>query len=273
MTGRFALLGQPVAHSPSPQIHQGFAQQLGIELSYEKFDVAPADVAATLARLHAEGYRGLNVTLPHKLAALAAAVEQAPRAALAGAANTMVRLDTGWRADNTDGEGLLCDLKRNLRLQLGGKRILLLGAGGAARGAIGPLLDEKPAVLVVSGRTPWIVEKLAAEFKPHGPIRPSTHLALKGERFDLVINATSAGHRGEVPRLPSGLLDAGAACYDLSYGKAFEPFRAWAEAQGARLVVDGFGMLVEQAAVAFELWHGRRPATVPLFAALRAGLP
>lgn len=273
MTGRFALIGQPVAHSPSPQIHQGFARQLGLSLSYEKIEVAPADVPATLARLHDEGYHGLNVTLPHKVAALAASIEHAPRAALAGAANTLIRLESGWRADNTDGAGLVCDLKHNLRLALSGKRLLLLGAGGAARSAVGPLLDEKPAVLVVSSRTPWGAEKLAGEFKSHGPIRPSTHVALKGERFDLVINATSAGHQGESPRLPPGLVEVGAACYDMSYGKAFEPFRAWAELQGARIVVDGYGMLVEQAAAAFELWHGKRPATVPLFAALRAGSP
>lgn len=266
---RFALLGQPVAHSPSPKIHQGFAQQLGIALSYDKLEVAPEDFAATLARLHADGYRGLNVTLPHKLAALAASVEQAPRAALAGAANTMIRTPAGWRADNTDGEGLVRDLRDNHKLTIAGKRVLLLGAGGAARGALKPLLDEKPAVLVISSRTPWTVEKLAAEFAAHGPIRPSTHLALKGERFDLIINATSAGHHGEVPRLPAGLLDAGGACYDLSYGKAFEPFRAWAQSQGARTVADGLGMLVEQAAAAFELWLGKRPVTAPAIAALQ----
>jgi shikimate dehydrogenase len=266
---RFALLGQPVAHSPSPKIHQGFAQQLGLELSYEKLEVAPEDFAATLARLHAEGYRGLNVTLPHKLAALAASVEQAPRAALAGAANTLVRAANGWRADNTDGEGLVRDLRDNLELALAGQRVLLLGAGGAARGALKPLLDQKPAVLVISSRTPWTVEKLAAEFAAHGPLRPSTHLALKGERFDLVINATSAGHHGQAPRLPPELLAPGGACYDLSYGEAFEPFRAWAQAQGARVVADGLGMLVEQAAASFELWLGKRPATAPVITQLR----
>lgn len=267
---RFALLGQPVAHSPSPQVHQSFAAQFGIALAYEKIEVAPEDFAATLARLHAEGYRGLNVTLPHKLAALAAAAERTPRAELAGAANTLVRTDAGWRADNTDGEGLVRDLRDNLGLALAGRRVLLLGAGGAARGALEPLLGEKPAVLVVSSRTPWTVEKLAAEFRAHGPVRPSTHVALKGERFDLVINATSAGHHGQAPRLPAGLLADGGACYDLSYGKAFEPFRAWALAQRARVVADGLGMLVEQAACGFELWHGRRPATAPVIAMLRA---
>ena len=266
---RYAVLGHPVAHSLSPQIHQGFAQQFGLALSYEKLDVAPQQFADTLARLHADGYRGLNITLPHKLAALAAAVEKAPRAQLAGAANALVRLAQGWRADNTDGDGLIRDLRDNNWLTLGGKRALLLGAGGAARGALKPLLDERPALLVISSRTPWVVEKLAEEFKAHGPLRPSTHLALKGDSFDLIINATSAGHDGQVPRLPAGLLKDGGACYDLSYGKAFEPFRNWALAQGARVVADGIGMLVEQAASSFELWHGRRPKTQPVIASVR----
>ena len=266
---RFALLGQPVAHSFSPQIHLGFAQQLGLTLTYEKLEVAPEALGATLARLHGEGYRGLNLTLPHKLAALAAAAEKAPRAQLAGAANALVRLAEGWRADNTDGEGFIRDLRDNNWLTPAGKRVLLLGAGGAARGVLKPLLDERPAQLVISSRTPWTVEKLAEEFKAHGPIRPSTHLALKGDCFDLIVNATSAGHDGQVPRLPQGLLKDGGACYDLSYGKAFEPFRNWALAQGARVVADGVGMLVEQAAASFELWHGRRPKASPVIAALR----
>ena len=266
---RFAVLGQPVAHSLSPQIHQGFAQQFGLALSYDKLEVAPASLGETLGRLHDEGYRGLNITLPHKLAALAAAVEKTPRAQLAGAANTLVRLAQGWRADNTDGEGLVRDLRDNHWLTLDGKRVLLLGAGGAARGALKPLLDERPALLVISSRTPWTVEKLAEEFKAHGAVRPSTHLALKGDSFDLVINATSAGHEGQVPRLPPGLLKDGGACYDLSYGKAFEPFRNWALAQGARVIGDGVGMLVEQAAASFELWYGRRPKTAPVIASLR----
>jgi shikimate dehydrogenase len=266
---RFAVLGQPVAHSLSPQIHQAFARQLGVTLTYDRLEVAPEALAATLARLHAEGWRGLNVTLPHKLAALAAALEKTPRAQLAGAANTLVRAESGWRADNTDGEGLIRDLRDNHWLTPGGKRVLLLGAGGAARGALKPLLEENPSQLVISSRTPWMVEKLAEEFKAHGPVRPSTHLALKGDSFDLIINATSAGHDGLVPRLPERLLKDGGACYDLSYGKAFEPFRDWALGHGARVVADGLGMLVEQAAASFELWHGKRPKTQPVIGALR----
>ena len=268
---RFAVLGQPIAQSQSPQIHAWFAEQFGIKLAYERIEVAPDALAETLRHLHNEGYLGLNVTAPHKIGALAAAVDRTPRAELAGAANTLSRMPHGWRADTTDGDGLIRDLRDNHWLPVGGKRVLLLGSGGAVRSVLKPLLDEHPAVLVVSGRTPWTVEKLAEQFKAHGPIRPSTHLALKGESFDLIINATSAGHQGEVPRLPAGLLREGGACYDMSYGKAFEPFRNWALLQGARVVADGAGMLVEQAASSFELWHGKRPRAAPVIERLRRG--
>lgn len=266
---RYAVLGRPAAHSQSPRIQQAFARQFGHELSYEKIEVGPEQLGRELARLHAEGYQGLNITLPHKLAALAAAAEKTPRAEIAGAANVLIRLEQGWRADNSDGEGLIRDLRNNLGLTLAGKKILLLGSGGAARGILKPLLDEKPAQLTISSRTPWKVEKIAAAFAKFGLVTPRTHLALKGDRYDLLINATSAGHEGQVPRLPQGLIEGG-VCYDLSYGHAFEPFRTWAQTQNAARVADGLGMLVEQAAVSFELWRGQRPKTAPVLAQLRA---
>ena len=267
---KFAVLGQPIAHSRSPQIHQWFAEQSGKTLDYARIEVSPEEFPATLARLHAEGYRGLNVTLPHKLAALEGALEKSERAQLAGAANTLTAIAGGWRADTTDGEGLLRDLKDNLGLALRGKRVLLLGAGGAARSVLPALLAEQPAVLTLSSRTPWRVEKLAADFKALGPIRPATHLSLKGDRYDLVINATSAGYEGQAPRLAGNLLAPDAACYDMSYGKAFEPFRGWAIKAGASRISDGLGMLVEQAASSFALWHGARPATRGVIAKLRS---
>lgn len=265
---KYAVLGQPIAHSKSPEIQLSFAAQLGEKISYEKIEVAPDAFKDTLMRLHSEGYQGLAVTLPHKLAALEAAVEVTDRARIAGAANALIRLTTGWRADNTDGIGLIRDLKQNHKLRLAGRRILLLGAGGAARGVLKPLLDEKPRELVISSRNPWTVEKLAAEFKPHGPMRPCTHIALKGFTFDLIINATSAGYQNQVPKLPAGLLAKGGACYDLNYGEAFAPFKLWAESQNAALIADGFGMLVEQAAAMFELWRSKRPQTAPVLTKL-----
>jgi shikimate dehydrogenase len=268
---RYAVLGQPIAQSRSPQIHQWFAEQSGVSLTYEAIDVAPDALAERLGALHAQGYAGLNVTSPHKLAALAAAVERTPRAELAGAANTLTRLDAGWRADTTDGEGLVRDLRDNLRWPLTGRRVLLLGAGGAARSVLKALLDEKPAELVISSRTPWNVEKIAADFKAHGAVRPCTNLALKGSRFELIINATSAGLAGAAPRLSPDVLAAGGACYDMNYGAAHAPFREWARAQGAVHCADGLGMLVEQAASSFALWRGQRPQTAAIIARLRTG--
>ena len=265
---RYAVLGQPIAQSKSPQIHQWFAEQLGQAIAYERIEVAPEALAGTLARLHHEGYRGLNVTAPHKLGALAAAAERTPRAELAGAANTLTRLDAGWRADTTDGEGLVRDLGTHA-FAVAGRRVLLLGAGGAARSVLKSLLDEKPAELLLSSRTPWTVEKLAAEFKAHGPVTPRTHITLKGDRFDLVINATSAGLAGEAPRLPPDILAPGAACYDMNYGAAHAPFRDWARDAGAARIADGLGMLVEQAAASFALWRGVRPQTAPVIERLR----
>ena len=258
---RYAVIGQPIAHSKSPFIHAQFARQTGQELSYDAIEVAPTDLADTLRRLHAEGYRGLNVTLPHKIEVAKLCESVSERAQLAAAVNTLIRTDTGWRGDNTDGEGLVRDITHHLGLAISGKRLLVLGAGGAARGILKPLLDHRPAELTLSGRNPWKPEELAEQFKAFGKIRPATHIALKGDLFDLIINATSAGHSGGMPRMPGQLLAEGGACYDLSYGKAFEPFAGWACTQGAVRVSDGLGMLVEQAAAAFEIWRDVKPET------------
>ena len=265
---RYAVIGQPVAHSLSPRIHTLFAQQTKQPLSYEALEIAPEALADTLKKLHADGWRGFNVTLPHKLAVAALCESVSERAQLAGAVNTLIRTDSGWRGDNTDGVGLIRDLKTQ-GIAVTGKRVLLLGAGGAARGVIKPLLDEKPAELTLSNRNPWKPEKIAAEFKPHGNIRPATHLSLRGDHFDLIINATSAGHGGVMPRISTDVLDKNGACYDLSYGNAHAPFATWAKQQNAAKLGDGLGMLVEQAAASFELWRGTRPATDHVLTALR----
>jgi shikimate dehydrogenase len=265
----YAVIGQPIAHSKSPFIHAQYARQTAQDLSYDAVEVAPAALADALKRLHLEGYRGLNVTLPHKIEVAKLCEAVSARAQLAAAVNTLIRTDSGWRGDNTDGEGLVRDLTQHLGLAIAGKRVLLLGAGGAARGLLKPLLDQKPAELTLSGRNPWKPEELALQFKPYGNIRPATHIALKGDLFDLIINATSAGHSGGLPRLPGQLLAEGGACYDLSYGKAFEPFAGWACSQGAVRVSDGLGMLVEQAAAAFEIWRGVKPDTKPVLQRLR----
>jgi shikimate dehydrogenase len=266
---RLAVLGHPVAHSRSPQIHTRFGQDCGVALDYQALDVAPEALADRLQALHAEGWHGLNLTLPHKSAALALCVSLSDRAQRAGAVNTLVRAGDGWHGDNTDGEGCLRDLRDNLGVTIRGRRVLVLGAGGAARGILEPLLAEQPASLAISNRNPWKPEALAQAFAALGTVLPRTHLALKGDSFDLILNATSAGHTGEMPRLPGQLLAPGGVCYDLSYGTAFAPFAAWARAQGAAAVHDGLGMLVEQAAAAFALWFGQRPDTRAVLAALR----
>lgn len=268
---RYAVIGHPVMHSLSPRIHAAFAEAAGAQLRYEAIDVVPEALAARLRELHAEGYRGLNVTLPHKTAVAALCESLAERARLAEAANVLIRTDTGWRGDNSDGVGLVADVTRNLGVKLTGKRLLVLGSGGAARGILAPLLQAGPAELVLSNRSPWVPEALAPKFAALGPIRPSTHLALKGDRFDVVFNATSAGHQGTVPHLAAGLFADGALAYDLNYGAAAAPFLDWAREQGAAQVSDGLGMLVEQAAVSFALWRGQHPATTAVLAALRAG--
>jgi len=265
---RYGVIGQPVAHSLSPRIHTLFAQQTKQTLSYEALEVAPEALTDTLKKLHAENWRGFNLTLPHKLAVAALCESVSEPAQLAGAVNTLIRTDTGWKGDNTDGVGLIRDLKTQ-GIIVTGKRVLLLGAGGAARGVLKPLLDEKPAELALSNRNPWKPERIAAEFKSFGNIRPATHLSLRGDRFDLIINATSAGHDGVMPRLSADVLASNGACYDLSYGKPHLPFAVWARRQSAAKIADGLGMLVEQAAASFELWRGVRPTTVAVLGELR----
>jgi len=266
---KYAVLGQPVDHSQSPRIHALFAAQFGAELSFEKIEVAPEALVETLKRLHAEGYGGLSITLPHKLAVIAQCGSVAERATIAGAVNVLIRTESGWNGDNTDGEGFMRDLAR-LNFEIAGKRVLLLGAGGAARGVLKPLLDAKPAELTLSNRNPWKPEELAEQFKAYGRLRPCTHLALKGDRFDVVVNATSVGHTGTFLKLPGQIVAAGGVCYDLSYGEAFKPFEAWARSQKAARIADGVGMLVEQASSSFALWRGQRPQTPAVIEALRA---
>lgn len=267
---RFAVIGQPVAHSLSPRIHRHFAEQCDIALSYEAIEVAPESLVEQLAEWHRDQWAGFNVTLPHKTEVPSACVACSARAEVAQAVNTLCWRDDGWFGENTDGEGLLRDLVDNLDVGIADQRVLVLGAGGAARGILLPLLQRRPAELVLSSRTPWKPEAIAEAMAEHGRIRPSTHLALKGDRFDLVINAMSVGHSGSFPRLPEGLFDEAAVAYDLSYGKAHAPFASWARAQGATVVHDGLGMLVEQAAVSFQCWNAVLPRTDALIATLRA---
>jgi shikimate dehydrogenase len=265
---RYVVIGNPVAHSLSPDIHALFASQTGEAIRYERL-LAPLDGFARTAReFFREGGLGANVTLPFKLDAFAFADEHTARARAAGAVNTLVRGPNGILGDNTDGAGLARDLTANLGLRLKGSRILLLGAGGAARGVLAPLLALEPASLVIANRTAGRAQELAERFRADGPVSGTGFTALEGE-FDLVINATSSSTRGEPLELPGNLFRAGMTAYDMAYGATAGPFVHGARARGAR-ASDGLGMLVEQAAESFFLWRGRRPQTAPVITALRA---
>lgn len=270
MPRHFAVFGHPVAHSLSPRIHAAFGRQTGIELDYTAIDAEPAGFAAALAAFAAGGGEGANVTAPLKEAAFALAADASDRARRAGAANTLARRGDGWHADNTDGIGLVRDLTGRHALDLRARRTLLLGAGGAARGVAPALLDAGIGDLFVANRSADRLDALVDLLGEPGRVHPRylDDLPSLGE-FDLVVNATSAGRDGRLPSLPASLLGPRSAAVDLSYGEAAIPFLAWARANGARKAIDGLGMLVEQAAASFALWHGVEPETGPVHDELR----
>jgi shikimate dehydrogenase len=268
---QFAVFGHPISHSLSPAIHQAFAQQCGIELEYRALDASPADFADAVRRFFAAGGRGANVTLPHKAAAFALADQHSVAATRAGTANVLTRLDDGrLAAHNTDGDGMVRDLAERHEVDLRGHDTLLLGAGGAARGVAWPLLDAGVRSLTIVNRSPAGADALADAIGEPARVRTRywDDLATIGS-YDLIVNATSAGVLGVALQLPFALLGSRAVCYDLSYGGAAAGFLDWARAAGARYACDGLGMLVETAAAAFALWHGRRPDTEPVYQALR----
>jgi shikimate dehydrogenase len=264
MSERYAVFGNPIAHSKSPLIHMAFARQTAQDISYEAI-LAPLDGFSAAVRSFAEsGGCGANVTVPFKEDAFRLATRLSGHATKAAAVNTL-KFDNGEiLGDNTDGIGLVRDIRKNLEFALGKKRILLLGAGGAARGVIMPLLAEAPASLTIANRT---VEKADALREHFNGIESSSYGALAGRQFDLVINATSSGLTDEMPAFPNGIYAYGSMAYDMMYGRE-TPFMRFSRAHGAT-VADGLGMLVEQAAEAFFIWRGIRPLTAPVIAQLR----
>jgi shikimate dehydrogenase len=266
-------MGHPISHSKSPFIHSEFATQTGEALRYEAIHVEPGAFAAAVSRFQEAGGRGLNVTLPFKEEALAIADTASDRAARAGAANTLCFHGDGRRrADNTDGVGLVRDLSENHGIAIAGSRVLLIGAGGAARGVVVPLLEAEPRVLVIANRTYGRAEELAGRFATLGPVSAVPLDALTGHAFDLLINATSASLQSDVPDVPPGVVADGACCYDMMYSAEATPFMNWGRSAGAARCEDGTGMLVEQAAESFYLWRGVRPRTADVIAALRRQL-
>ncbi|WP_462320669.1 shikimate dehydrogenase [Halochromatium sp.] len=294
MTDRYAVIGNPIAHSKSPAIHAAFAAQTGEPIEYGRILGDPNDFAGDVRHFVAEGGRGLNVTVPFKTAAFELLDDLSEQARAAGAVNTLIVRDGGLlRGDNTDGVGLLRDLIQNHGFALTGKRVLLLGAGGAACGVVRPLLQASPAELLIANRTASKAEALAEQAgswrspesnpeagtaqgqsaiqSPSTRVRGSGLDGLAGQRFDLIINATSTGLNDQVPAIPDGCLDEGGWVYDLMYADELTPFCRWGQARGASRVLDGLGMLVEQAAESFWLWRGIRPRTAPVIALLRGG--
>jgi shikimate dehydrogenase len=269
MPASYGLFGYPVQHSWSPFIHGMFAKQTAQDMEYRLFESPPERFRSEVLEFFRAGGSGVNVTVPHKRAATDLVNELTQRAQVANAINTIVRQDDGLLGDNTDGAGLLTDLTRNLRLNLSSPRILLLGAGGAARGALGPLLELKPRLLVVANRTAERAIEIAEDFAYLGPVTGCEFAKLENQRFDLIVNATSASLRGDVPAIPAGVVDSLTTCYDMAYGTGDTAFVTWAKARGAGRAEQGWGMLVEQAAEAFFLWRGVRPDTAPVLAALR----
>lgn len=271
MSGRYCVIGHPIAHSKSPAIHAAFAAATGQDLQYERC-LAPLDgFAATVAQLIVAGYRGANVTVPFKLEAFALATELSPRAEAAGAVNTLSFESGRIIGDNTDGAGLVGDIVRNAGFGVQGKRVLLLGAGGAARGAILPLLAERPAELVIANRTVATAQALAARFGSGAiPVSASEFATLAGS-FDLIVNATSASLNADMPPVPAQVFSPGALALDMMYGNKPSPFMAFASGCGAT-ARDGLGMLVEQAAEAFAIWRGVRPPTATVLEQLRSSL-
>jgi shikimate dehydrogenase len=259
----YGLFGFPVHHSWSPFIHGLFARQTGQQLTYHLFESEPARFRHdVLDFFFSQGGCGCNVTLPHKRAAAELVNELTVRAQRADAVNTILRREGRLVGDNTDGVGLLTDLRQNLGLHFHTPRILLLGAGGAARGVLAPLLQLHPALLLIANRTPERAVELAREFADLGTTHgASFDAAALHQPFDLIVNATSASLQGQMPPVPARAIGTGTACYDMAYGLGETAFTHWARQSGAAVVAQGWGMLVEQAAVAFELWRGVRPVT------------
>jgi len=266
MADRYAVIGNPVAHSKSPQIHAAFARATGQDIEYVALEAPLEGFARAVDQFRAGGGRGCNVTLPFKEEAYRYCTNPSARADVASTVNTLRFDGDAVFGDNTDGAGLLIDLERNLGRAITGKRVLLMGAGGAAQGVVGPLLAARPQLLVIANRD---VAKARALAQRCGAAQGGGYAELGGAQFDLLINATSAGLADEAPQLPPDAFAPGALGYDMVYGRD-TPFLAMARAAGAE-ARDGAGMLVEQAAESFLLWRGMRPETAPVLAALRLG--
>lgn len=268
---RFAVFGSPIAHSRSPLIHRRFGEASGIALSYSAVECRSGELDAALAAFVRSGGRGANITLPHKVDALAACAAVSDRARRAGVVNTLRRDGDAWFGDTTDGSGLINDIAERHRIDLRARRVLMLGAGGAAQGVLPAIFDSGVDSVVICNRTPDRADRLADMMGEPTRVRTVYWNDLRDAgMFDLIINATSAGHGQGMMDLPFSLAGRRTLAYDLSYGTAALAFLAWARAAHCEHALDGLGMLVEQAADSFEVWHGVRPDTEAVYSELRA---
>jgi shikimate dehydrogenase len=262
---RYGVIGYPVSHSRSPVIHRLFALQTEQQLQYELLQVSPEKLEIAVRQFQRNGGKGLNVTVPHKQTVAKLCDNISERARVAGAVNTLSFVDGEIHGDNTDGIGLLRDLVVNLGINLDGASILILGAGGATRGIVGPLLEMEPSAIRIANRSLGRAQTIADEFSRMGPVSVCRFNAVPvTEQYDLIINATSAGVKGETPPYPVAAISEKTFCYDLSYGISPTPFSVWAREHGAEKSVMGWGMLVEQAAESFNIWRGVMPDTAPV---------
>jgi len=267
---KYAVIGFPVAHSWSPFIHGLFAKQTGQNLTYSRLEVPPDALNDRIVEFFAADGKGLNVTLPHKQAACLIARERTSRAEIAGAVNTLALRSDGIFGDNTDGAGLIADLTRNLAFELKGTRVLVLGAGGAARGVLGPILEADPEYLEIANRNEERAVELAHEFSTLGTVHGCGFDSIADSTFDLVLNATSASLQDTIPPVPPGVIAPTTLCYDMAYGKGDTAFTRWSKSAGAGRAETGWGMLVEQAAESFLLWRGVKPDTKAVIAAVKS---
>jgi shikimate dehydrogenase len=270
----YAVIGYPVKHSFSPFVHGMFAKQTKQSLTYRMIEIAPQDLQDDVIKFFVDHGKGLNVTIPHKQAVIDLCKYRTPRAEIAGAINTIAVQEGGdLLGDNTDGAGLVADLTKNLQFKLQDMRILMLGAGGAARGVLGPLLEQAPKLMHIVNRDSAKAEALAKEFARLGELSAGGFDVGGVEPFDLVINATAASLQGTVPPIPPSTISPNTLCYDMAYGKEDTSFVRWAKEHGAARAELGWGMLVEQAAESFFLWRGVRPDTTPVLTAVRSPIP
>ena len=268
----YAVMGNPISHSKSPSIHTLFAQQTQQSILYTAIHVDLGGFKQAVGNFAATGGKGLNITVPFKQEAWELVSERSERAERAGAVNTIKIEDGALFGDNTDGVGLVNDLTQNHSIDLKDKNILLMGAGGAARGVLIPLLEQNPGSLFIANRTPDKAKDLADDFSDLGNVKGGGYEAISDLTFDVVINATAASLQGDLPPLPDTLLDDNASCYDMMYSAKPTPFMQWATSHKAEKVLDGLGMLVEQAAESFFIWRGVKPETKAVIVKLRKEL-